>query len=202
MEGSLYSGKPKRTTRKMIAFMICCIPCLAIDPFGHLDYRVLATSRTGTMEKEMNEAADAGFVFGGMMGGQTAFGGKEVLVIMKKNATVAGKMNRKYKLLATSRTGTLQKELQQAGDEGFVYCGITVFESAFGGQEVSVILERDPAIPSARIEYKLLATSRTGTMQKELQQVGDEGFVFRGVAIGKTKFAGTEVVSVLERPAK
>jgi hypothetical protein len=26
--------------------------------------------------------------------------------------------------------------------------------------------------------------------------------VFRGVAIGKTKFGGAEVVSVLERPAK
>jgi hypothetical protein len=96
----------------------------------------------------------------------------------------------------------MQKELQQAGDEGFVYCGVTVFESAFGGHEVSVILERDPAIPAVRIEYKLLATSRTGTMQKELQQAGDEGFVFRGVAIGKTKMGGAEVVTVLERPAK
>jgi hypothetical protein len=39
-------------------------------------------------------------------------------------------------------------------------------------------------------------------MQKELQQAGDEGFVFRGVAIGKTKMGGAEVVTVLERPAK
>ena len=141
-------------------------------------------------------------IFGGMMGGQTAFGGKEVLVIMKKDTSAAKPARRKYKLLATSRTGTMQKELQQAGDEGFLYCGITVFESAFGGHEVSVILERDPEVSPTRIEYKLLATSRTGTMQKELQQAGDEGFVFLGVAIGKTKFGGAEVVSVLERPLK
>jgi hypothetical protein len=185
----------------LLLCMLCTLPLAAQEAPMRYGYRVLATSRTGTMEKEMNEAADAGFVFGGVMGGQTAFGGKEVLVIMKKNTSATGP-SRKYKLLATSRTGTMQKELQQAGDEGFVYCGVTVFESAFGGHEVSVILERDPATPAVRIEYKLLATSRTGTMQKELQQAGDEGFVFRGVAIGKTKMGGAEVVTVLERPAK
>jgi hypothetical protein len=154
------------------------------------------------MEKEMNEAGDAGYVFAGMMGGQTGVGGKEVLAIMKKDATAPKASRRKYRLLATSRTGTMQKELQQAGDEGFVYCGITVFQSAFGGNEVVVILERDPEVAPSRIEYKLLATTRTGTMQKELQQVGEEGFVFLGVAIGKTKFGGAEVVSVLQRPSK
>jgi hypothetical protein len=182
--------------------LILCSPLAAQDVAPRYSYHVLATSRTGTMEKEMNEAADAGYVFGGMMGGQTAFGGKEVLVIMKKNVAAANSTNRRYKLLATSRTGTMQKELQQAGDEGFVYCGLTVFESAFGGHEVSVILERDPANPATRMEYKLLATSRTGTMQKELEQAGDEGFVFLGVAVGKTKMGGAEVVTVLDRPRK
>lgn len=186
----------------LLFWILWSFPIAAQPPASNYDYRVLATTRTGTMDKEMNEAADAGFVFGGVMGGQTAFGGKEVLVIMKKNASDTNITKRKYKLLATSRTGTMQKELQQAGDEGFAYCGLTVFESTFGGQEVSVILERDPAVPPSRIEYRLLATSRTGTMQKELQQAGGEGFVFRGVAIGKTKFGGAEVVTVLDRPSK
>jgi hypothetical protein len=109
----------------LVICIFCSLPVVAQEATTHYDYRVLATSRTGTMEREMNEAADSGFVFGGLMGGQTAFGGKEVLVIMKKNITVASSTNRKYKLLATSRTGTMQKELQQAGDEGFVYCGMT-----------------------------------------------------------------------------
>jgi hypothetical protein len=186
----------------LLGCILCSLPLAAQETALHYDYRVLATSLTGTMEKEMNQAANAGFVFGGVMGGQTAFGGKEALVIMKKNTTAVTSPNRKYKLLATSRTGTMQKELQQAGGQGFVYCGLTVFDSALGGQEVSVILENDPAIPASHIEYKLLATSRTGTMQKELQQAGDEGFVFRGVAIGKTRFGGAEVVTVLERAVK
>ena len=33
--------------------------------------------------------------------------------------------NKEYKLLATSRTSTMQKELQQAGDQGFDFCGQT-----------------------------------------------------------------------------
>ncbi len=65
-----------------------------------------------------------------------------------------------------------------------------------------MILERDPGAPANRVEFKILATSRTGTMQKELQQAGDEGYVFRGVAVGKTQFGGAEVVTVLDRPAK
>ena len=40
-----------------------------------LDYRVLATSKTSTMEKELNAAAAEGYIFAGVMGGESAFGG-------------------------------------------------------------------------------------------------------------------------------
>jgi hypothetical protein len=79
----------------LLLCMLCSLPLAAQEAPMHYGYRVLATSRTGTMEKEMNEAADAGFIFGGVMGGQTAFGGKEVLVIMKKNISATGSTNRK-----------------------------------------------------------------------------------------------------------
>jgi len=44
------------------------------------EFRLLATNKTSTMEKEMNEAANAGFRFEGTMGGETSFGGSEVVV--------------------------------------------------------------------------------------------------------------------------
>ncbi|MCX6623563.1 MAG: hypothetical protein NTY38_21365 [Acidobacteria bacterium] len=152
---------------------------------GAIDHRLLATTRTSTMEKEMNEAADGGYVFGGLMGG------KEVLVIMIKATGPAAAAKKRYKFLATSRTGTMEKELQQAGDAGFEYCAITAYK-----KEVAVVLERSSDAPATRIEYKLLATSRTGTMQKELQAAGEAGFRFRGLA-----FRG-EVLSIMDRPAK
>ena len=49
--------------------------------------RVLATSKTSTLEKELNEAAESGFRFSAVMGGETAFGGKEVVAVVTRPAT-------------------------------------------------------------------------------------------------------------------
>jgi len=162
-----------------------------------LDYRVLATTKTSTMEREMNEAAEAGYTLAAAMGGETAGGGKEAVVVMVKDPAAAGA--RQYKLLATSKTSTLQEELRRAGADGFAYRSQTVFESAFGGREVCVILERDPHGPSQRFEYRLLATARTSTMQKELLEAGAAGFRLLGMGVGKTAFGGNEVLCVLGR---
>ena len=61
------------------------IGLFAIEP-ARYEFKVLATSKTSTMEKEMNNAAEAGYAFQGVMGGETAFGGKEVVVIMGRTA--------------------------------------------------------------------------------------------------------------------
>jgi hypothetical protein len=166
---------------------------------ANYDYRVLATTKTSTMEKEINEAADAGFVFGDVMGGQTAFGGKEVVVVMQKDSAAPAAQKRAYRLLATSKTSTMQKEIQQLGDEGFEYKGQTVFESGIAGREVVVIMERISSAAAKRIEYKLLATSATSTMQKELKEAGDLGFHMVGMTVSKTAFAGSEVVCILRK---
>ena len=109
-----------------------------------IEYKVVATSKTSTMEKELNQAAESGFQFDGVMGGETAFGGNEVVVVMSRASGItSGKFG--YRLLATSKTSTMQKELQAAAEAGFQYRGQTVFDSAFGGEEVVCILERDGA---------------------------------------------------------
>jgi hypothetical protein len=188
------------TTLKCISLMLAgCWGVLGAAEIQRYDYRLLATTKTSTMEKELNEAADAGFSFSSVMGGQTGMGGSEVVVVMVKKLGAEPSGNKKYKLLATSRTSTMQKELQQAGDEGFDYCGQTVFQSTFGGKEVSVILERSASSAKRRIEFKLLATTRTSTMQKELKEAGEAGFEFLEVMVGSTAMGGKEVVSILRR---
>src|SRR5438128_2439068 len=167
---------------------------------ARVTYRLLATNKTSTMQKEMNQAAEAGFRFGGVMGGETSFGGSEVVVIMVKDSLREARPKFEYKLLATSKTSTMQKELQQAGDAGFEYQGQTVFSSTFGGKEVVVILERDPDIKVALWEYKLLATKKTSTMDKELNEAGAAGYQFVGVTVGETAIGGKEVVCILRRP--
>ena len=168
---------------------------LAVEP-ARYDFKVLATSKTSTMEKEMNNAAEAGFAFQGVMGGETAFGGKEVVVIMGRTA---GQKPKAYRLLAANKTSTLEKEMQDAAGAGYEYKGQTIFESAFGGREVSVIMERDPDSSSKGTRYKLLATSRTSTLEKELAEAGAQGYAVVGMTVSKTAFGGNEVVSILRR---
>jgi len=163
-----------------------------------VDYRVLATNKTSTMEKELNEAAEAGFRYQAVMGGDTAIGGSEVVVVVSRTAEAKGRFS--YKLLATSKTSTMEKELQQAADAGFEYRGQTVFKSTFGGEEVVCILERDKDSGAERSQYKLLATSKTSTLQKELLDAGRVGYQILGMTVGKTAMGGNELVAILRRP--
>jgi hypothetical protein len=162
-----------------------------------VEYRLLATNKTSTMEKEINQAAAEGFRFGGAMGGETAGGGAEMLVIMSRKPDADGPRY-DYKLLATNKTSTMQKELSGAGDAGFLYVGQTIYNSAFGGREVVVILERSKG-EKVIYEYKLLATNKTSTMQKEMLEAGRSGYVFCGMTVAETSFGGREVVSILLR---
>lgn len=164
-----------------------------------IEFRVLATTKTSTMEKELNDAAEAGFRFQTVMGGETAIGGAEVVAVTSRAGNARGRYA--YKLLATSKTSTMEKELQQAAAAGFEYRGQTVFKSIFGGEEVVCILERDGSA-GARSDYRLLATTKTSTMEKELQQSGAAGFDIVGMTVAKTALGGKELVAILRRPGK
>jgi len=48
------------------------------------------------------------------------------------------------------------------------------------GTEVVVVLEKAPE-SSSRYQYKLLATSRTSTMEKEIREAEEAGFVLVGI---------------------
>lgn len=163
------------------------------------DYRVLATSRTATMEREMNQAAEAGYRYAAVMGGETAVGGNEVVaVMMRPEGGLEGRYQ--YRLLATNRTSTMERELRDAAEAGYEYRGQTVFQSTFGGREVVCILERrTDERPAGTSTYRLLATSRTSTLQKELQQAGAEGYEIVGMTVGRTAMGGNELVAILRR---
>jgi hypothetical protein len=159
---------------------------------------MLATSKTSTMEKEMNEAAAAGYRFSRVMGGKATNGG-QVLLAMVKEPVAAGQEIRKYRLLATTKTSTMEAEMQQLADGGYSYLDHTVFQSAGGGKEVAVIMEFDSRRNAGpRSSYRLLATTRTSTMQKELQDAGAQGYALLGFTSGKTA-SGNEVIAILRR---
>ena len=175
--------------------LLCAIQITAV---AQIKYKLLATKKTSTMQKELNQMAEEGYRFEGVSGGGTSFGGSEVVAIMSKAPIQKG--NFKYILLATSKTSTMQKELQEAGDNGYEYRGQVVFETFIGGDEVVTILEKDPSKTEIiKYEYKLFATKKTSTMDKELNEAGDNGYSFVGVTVGKTLIGGSEVVVITRR---
>jgi hypothetical protein len=147
--------------------------------------------------EELNDAAEDGFRFSVFMGGETALGGDEVVAVVVRDA--ARKSRVAYKLLATTKTATMQKEVQVAANIGFEYRGQSVFKSCFGGDEVVLVLERDNDLEPRRFDYKLLATSRTATLQKELASAGEAGFDLVGLTVSKTALGGNEVVAITKR---
>lgn len=99
---------------RLSAIVVACL--LASTAHAQATYRVLATSKTSTMQKEMQEAGDAGFHLVAVMGGETAVGGKEAVVLMEKMSEDTTKYS--YRLLATTKTSTLHstsREMIRAG---------------------------------------------------------------------------------------
>jgi len=166
-----------------------------------IEYRVLATNRTSTMEKELNAAAGAGYRFKFVMGGETGVGGQEVVTVMERRD--GAKPRFQYRLIAANRTSTMQKELQEGADAGYEYRGQTVFESLLGGKEVACILEKDlDQETPVRYSYRLLSTTRTSTMQREMQEAAQQGYEILGLTVGKTAMGGSELVTIARRRAQ
>ena len=194
-------GRITRTARQVIAIIGVGLS-LGLGAHAEnatFDYRTLATSKTSTMERELNEAAAQGYRFSRVVRGNVTNGG-QVIIAMVKASTVPGTEVPRYKLLATTRTTTMQAEIQQLADAGYSYLDHTVFESAAGAKELAVVMELDSLKRDApRSSYKLLATTRASTMQKELQEAGSQGYALLGLTAGKTGARGREVIAILRK---
>jgi hypothetical protein len=160
-----------------------------IDPDQR--YLLLATTKTSTMQKELDEAAAQGFRV--RVGSPTS--GAEMVLLLERAAKPPDTY--RYKLLATARTSTMEKELNEAAEGGFRLLPQTMIakQQVFGAQEIVVLLERPPK-PTKRYEYKLLATSRTSTMQKEVAEAQAAGFAVVGMV------SRGEHLVILEREAE
>jgi len=165
----------------------------AIDPtLADDDYLLLATSNTSTMQDELKAAADQGYELleatttGGSLG--------EIIAILQRTPEDAPGFE--YWVLATMRTSTMAQELRQAGLAGFAY-----HDHVDHRKENVIFLSRsrDPE-RIAPIEYSLLATNKTSTMQGELRRAQAAGFQFHGVTVNNGLSAGKEVVIILSRP--
>src|SRR5262249_30985579 len=141
------------------------------------DYRVLATNRVSTLEKEMNEAAANGYRFSQFTAGETSFGGQELVMAMLKPLSSAEPLAT-YRVFSADTSSGLEKQLKAAGDDGFMLKGSVLFREGSGPAEPVCILERNQG-DHRTIAYKFLSAARTSAMQKDLQDAGKDGYVLQ-----------------------
>ena len=147
---------------------------LKIDPENR--YLLLATVKTSTMQKELDQASSQGFR---IVSAASSCGQSEMVLFLERVTQAPDTY--KYQLLATTRTSTMEKELNQAAQEGFRLLPRTITaKEGFITNEIVAVLEQAPK-STKRYEYRLLATSRTSTLQKEVAQAESDGFVLVGL---------------------
>jgi hypothetical protein len=146
------------------------------DPKDQPQYKLLATRRTSTMQKEIDEISAQGYRI--LVGSPTS--GTEMAVFLSREGTTESQF--KYKLLATTRTGTMNKELNDAAAGGYRLIPSTMIAKAgmLFGPEIVMILERPPVVMK-QYEYKLLATTLTSTLQKEVTEAQQAGYKIVGM---------------------
>jgi hypothetical protein len=159
-------------------------------------YILLAAQRTGTMQQEINDAAARGF----RVVAASRTEGVEVIVLLEQSPD-----KYTYRLISTTRTGTLQREISDAAANGYRVVPRAVTTKRAGGGfnatlgansstegELLVLMEKGPEGP-ARAQYQVLATSRTGTLQKEISQAAINGYLLVALT------SRGEHVAILER---
>ena len=130
--------------------------------------RVLSTTKTSTMEKELNETAAKGF---------RVTGASLMKVMLEENQDQAGRLE--YRLLAAVRYGTLKNEIVAAGREGFRIVPRAIMDNQ---QQTIIIMER-AAGSTKPYEYELIETDlkTRDTLDQSILPLEERGYVAIGM---------------------
>jgi hypothetical protein len=181
--------------RSAIAITLLVLSAAAAAEAQEDRYLLLAAQRTGTMQQEINDAAAKGF----RVVAASRTDGAEVIVLLEQSPD-----KYQYRLIATTRTGTLQREIGEAAADGYrvVPRAVTTKRSSGGlgvlgnnnrnEGELLVLMEKGPE-GSSKAQYQILATERTGTLQKEIGQAAINGYALIALT------SRGEHVAILER---
>ena len=173
------------------------------------DYLFLDTQQTGTLQRELQEAADNGYR---LVSGYGSWGRPTVILERALEPEPI-----EYLLLAAAKTGTLQDEIAESATHGYRFT--SVFE--IGGEALAV-MQRAPGQADPTHEYVVLGTKRLGTMEEEFLAAAANGFKLVGqthynspssIALGVITTVVTlgaasgvdvirEMLAVLERPVQ
>jgi len=149
---------------------------------GSVDPGALVAANTqDTLQQELAARAEAGYHI------VQASAWKEMLLALERRE---GQEPTEYRVLSTTRSGTLGREVNAAASQGFRYVpgtlhavqkGATLFGRA--GSEFVAIMERAPSGDAAR-EYFLVGARRVSTLTREFDEAVTGGFAPVGLTLG------------------
>jgi hypothetical protein len=167
------------------------------------EYKVLGARKVSTMRKELEEAVTQGYELRGLTANASifAFTVSETVAVLERPAGQT-KPKYEYQFLTANREETLQQGLDKAVSEGFYPVALSVNRdnnaaTVLLGVPVlrfDLILQRSleqPAAEMAKREYRFISTMKPGTLEKELNQLGQQGW--------RIHQAGLVLVALLER---
>lgn len=136
------------------------------------DYLILSTKKIGTMEKELDEAASKGF--------RVLFGAPtetyDIALFLQRLDKSESNSPYTYKILATSRIKTMEKELNEHAAKGYRLLPRTiVFKQGFLTAELVTLMERK-SNSDAKYDYKLIAAGKEVKLQKLIDAAMVEGY--------------------------
>ncbi len=143
--------------------------------------RVLSTTKTSTMEKELNETAAKGF---------RVTGASLMKVMLEEDQDQPGRLE--YRLLAAVRYGTLKNEIIAAGREGFRIVPRAIMDNQ---QQTIIIMERT-AGSTKPYEYELIETDlkTRDTLDQSILPLEERGYVPIGM------FLHHKYIILMEKP--
>ncbi len=155
-------------------------------------YKVLSTRRASTLERELNAAAAVGYrlqTFTWRVGRFIPIPGdrREMMAIVARTAQPA-RFSYRVVPARDEEESKLEARLNAAGEAGFRVREVGT----------SVILERDEAADPVATEFRVVTTSRIGTLEVEIAVAASDGYR----PVGLTPPAAIEgLVAILSRPA-
>lgn len=134
------------------------------------NYLILSTKKIETMEKELDEVSAKGFRV--LYGAPTAT--VDMALFLERIETT--EKPRTYKILATSRIKTMEKELNEIAAQGYKILPRTIiFKQGFLTAEMVTVMERAPDANLA-YEYKLVFAGKETKLQEKIDAARPAGF--------------------------
>ena len=132
---------------------------------------ILETSRVGTMQRELQQAADRGYRLVPLSRGWCVT--ETTALVERRSADVEPV---EYLVLSAGTT-MMQQELDEASGKGYHFAGFLAGRtSVTQGARPTIVMQRSRGVTARTREYLLVGTSLARTLEGELRQAVDEGF--------------------------